>query len=117
MYNPLPEKHCFSSTPSCSTSKKHWLKPARDNSAPTHLLLELHFCWHGSRKFDETNEKKYVEKDISLHYPRASMRCKLFGFVPCVSVPLFNFQRLMCPSSSKHRCLVDSEGQQSAADA
>lgn len=63
-------------------------------------------------------EEDNVEKDISLHYPGASTRCKLFGFMPCESVPLFNFQRLMCPSSSKHGFLVDSKGQQkSAADA
>lgn len=67
---------------------------------------------------EKKKKKDNVEKDISLHYPRASTRCKLFGFVPCESVPLFNFQRLMCPSSSKHGFLVDSKGQQkSAADA
>lgn len=51
--------------------------------------------WEGRRK---KKKKDNVEKDISLRYPRASTRCKLFGFVPCESVPQFNFQRLMCPS-------------------
>jgi len=64
----------------------------------------------------ENNKKKTLwKKDISLRHPRALTRCKLFGFVPCESVPLFNFQRLMCPSSSKHRFLLDSKGQQSSA--
>lgn len=76
------------------------------------LAQQWKIWWEGEKKKKKTMWKK------TFCYPRASMRCKLFGFVPCESVPLFNFQRLMCPSSSKHRFLVDSKGQQkSAADA
>lgn len=116
----LPEQHRVPQTPFAARLRNTMVKNCQRPFSTDTLAAGAALLLARWRKiwWEEKQKKTLRKKDISLRYPRASARCKLFGFVPCESVPLFNFQRLMCPSCSKHRFLVDSKGQQkSAADA